>query len=212
MIVSPIVRVDNGRYVATDRLLPMEQIAPRTSWKVVAVRAAMWGLGFGLGVGTILAVSIWFMDRPKSWNTRALTPHNVKVAGIGHAKDLGSTFDVDGIGTSFSFDLENTTSEDLTLPKDVKVMQSDKSSGSLADSSLLVQKEYFIPAKHTVAVTLQNANECVKTMKTDECFDAIFKGVGEIVIFDQSAKREIRFAVPSYKGRKDGAPDFISTD
>ena len=172
----------------------------------------MWGLRFGLGVGTILAVSIWLMERPKSWNMRALTPHNVKVAGIGHAKDLGSTFDVDGIGTSFSFDLENTTSEDLTLPKDVKVMQSDKSSGSLADSSLLVQKEYFILAKHTVAVTLQNANECVKTMKTDESFDAIFRDVSEIVIFDQSAKKEIRFAVPSYKGRKDGAPDFISTD
>jgi hypothetical protein len=190
----------------------MEPVAPKTSWKIVAVRAAMWGLGFGMGVGMILAASIWFMSRPKSWNTRALTPHNVKVEGIGHAKDLGATFDVDGIGTSFSFDLENTSSEDITFPKDVKVMQSDKSSGSLADSSLLIQKEYFIPAKHTVAVTLQNANECIKTMRTDECFDAIFKNVGEIVIFDQSAKREIRFAVPCYKGRKDGAPDFISTE
>jgi hypothetical protein len=190
----------------------MEPIPTNTSWKIVALRTGVWGLGFGLGVGTILGVSIWLMGRPKSWNTSALTPHNIKAEGIGHAKDLGSTFDVDGIGTSFSFDLENTTSEDITLPKYAKVMQSDKSSGSLADSSLLIQKEYFIPAKHTVVVTLQNANECVKTMRTDECFDAIFKNIGDIVIFDQSAKRESRFAVPSYKGRKDGAPDFISTE
>jgi hypothetical protein len=190
----------------------MEPIVPRTSWKLAALRAAMWGIGFGAGVGIVLAWSIWFMGRPRSWNLRALTPHNVKIEGIGHAKDLGTTFDVDGIGTSFSFDLENTTSEDVTLPKDAKIMQSDKSSGSLSDSSLQIQKEYFIPAKHTVAITLQNANECIKSMRTDECFDAIFKNVGEIVIFDQSSKREIRFKVPTYKGRKDGAPDFISTD
>jgi hypothetical protein len=78
MIVSPIVRLDNGRYVAVVRLPLMEQVAPKTSSKVVALRAAMWGLGFGLGVGTILAVSICLMDRPKSWSTMALTPHNVK--------------------------------------------------------------------------------------------------------------------------------------
>lgn len=133
-------------------------------------------------------------------------PHNVKAEGVGHAKFSGNSFDVDGIGTAFSFDLENTTAEDVTLPKDVKIMQSDKSSGSLADSSLALQKDYFIPAKHTVAVDLQNPNECVKTMKTNECFDAIFKNVGEIVIFDQSTKREFALLSPRSKEEKTESP------
>ena len=190
----------------------MDTGKPKTSWKMLIVRSCMWGLGFGVGVGIVLAVSVWLIERPKGWNTRDLVLHNVKAEGVGHAKMDGSTFDVDGIGTSFSFDLQNATSEDITLPKDVRVMQSEKSNGSLADSSLVLSKEYFLPAKHTVAVTIQNPNECIKSMRTDECFNAIFKNVGEIVIFDQSAKRELRFAVPSFNGRKDGAPDFISTD
>jgi len=180
--------------------------------KVTAARFGAWGLGFGLGVGIVLAASLWFIERPKGWNNRDLVPHNIKAEGIGHAKIEGSNLDVDGIGTSFSFDLQNTTSEDITLPKDVRVMQSEKSSGSLEDSSLVFAKDYFLPAKHTVAVSIQNPNECIKTMKTDECFDAIFKNVGEILIFDQSAKREIRLAVPDFSGRKDGAPSFFSTD
>jgi hypothetical protein len=190
----------------------METGTSKTSLKVTAARFGAWGLGFGLGVGIVLAASLWFIERPKGWNNRDLVPHNIKAEGIGHAKIEGSNLDVDGIGTSFSFDLQNTTSEDITLPKDVRVMQSEKSSGSLEDSSLVFAKDYFLPAKHTVAVSIQNPNECIKTMKTDECFDAIFKNVGEILIFDQSAKREIRLAVPDFSGRKDGAPSFFSTD
>ena len=190
----------------------MENATPKTSWKALAVRVGMWGLGFGLGLGMIFAVSIWLLDRPKGWDSRALIPHNVKADGIGHAKIEGSTLDVDGIGTSFTFDLENTTSEDITLPKDIRIMQSDKSSGALADSSLALPKDYFLPAKHSVAITIQNPNECIKSIRTDECFNAIFKDVGEIVIFDQSTKREIYFSVPSFSGRKDGAPEFFSTD
>jgi hypothetical protein len=188
----------------------MDSVSPKASWKMVALRLGSWGLGFGLGIGIVLAVSVWLADRPKSWNRRALVPHNAKAEGVGHMKDVGANYDVDGIGTSFSFDLENTTAEDITFPKDVKVMQSGKASGSLSDSSLALEKEYFIPAKHTVAVTLQNPNQCVKTMKTNECFDAIFKNVGELIIFDQSTKREIRFPIPLFTPTKDGSPQFFS--
>jgi hypothetical protein len=190
----------------------METGTSKTSWKVTAARFGAWGLGFGLGVGIVLAASLWFIERPKGWNSRDLVPHNVKAEDVGHAKIDGPNFEVDGIGTSFTFDLQNTTSEDITLPKDVRVMQSERNSGSLEDSSLVFVKDYFLPAKHTVAVSLQNPNECIKSMKTDECFNAIFKNIGQIVIFDQSAKLEIRFSVPGFTVRKDGAPSFISTD
>jgi hypothetical protein len=34
----------------------------------------------------------------------------------------------------------------------------------------------------------------------------------ELLSFDQSAKREIRFAVPPFSGRKDGMPQFFTTE
>ncbi len=190
----------------------MMPVSTDSPWKLWALRILLGGLGVGAGLGIVVAISIWMLDRPKGWDTRALQPHHVTVAGIGHAKDNGPRLDVDSIGTEFTFDLENTTSEDITLPKSVRVMLSDKNSGSLADSTLVLQKDYFLPAKHTVSINLENANECVATMKTDACFDSFFKDMGEIVIFDQPAKREIKLPIPPFKATKDGEPEFISTD
>lgn len=190
----------------------METGTAKSSWKITAARFGAWGLGFGLGVGIVLAASLWFIERPKGWNSRDLVAHNVKAEGVGHAKIDGPNLEVDGIGTSFTFDLQSTTSEDITLSKDVRVMQSEKNSGSLEDSTLVFAKDYFLPAKHAVAVSLENPNECIKSMKTEECFDEIFKNIGEIVIFDQSAKREIRVSVPGFTVTKDGAPSFFSTN
>jgi hypothetical protein len=44
-----------------------------------------------------------------------------------------------------------------------------------------------LPAKHTIAISIQNPSMCNKEMRTDECFKSTFNDVGEIVIFDQSA-------------------------
>lgn len=190
----------------------MDTTSFESSWKSTALRLSAWGFGCGMGLAMIAVFAIWFRELPKHWSSRDLIPHHVEVVGIGHARTEGSSLEIDGIGTSFSMDLQNTTSEDVTLSKDLLVMQSDKNSGALTESSLALEKDYFIPAKHTVSVVIQNSNECNKDMKSDECFEALFKNVEAIFIFDQLTKREIRFDVPAFKKTKDGYPGLISTN
>jgi hypothetical protein len=190
----------------------MESTAASRSWKQTFLRAAGWGFGFGVGVVIVGGTCLWFWGRPKGWDTGALRAKNIKAEGIGHAKEHDNILDVDAMGTAFTFDLENTTREDVTLSPGVRIMLSNKETKALSDSSLLVAKDYFLPSKQSVSVTIQNSSECTESMKTDACFDAIFKGASEIVIFDESAKREIRLPIPPFTRTKDGGPQYIKTD
>jgi len=59
-----------------------------------------------------------------------------------------------GTGIFFTSDVENTTEQDVTLPQDVIVMQQTKSSHALHNSFLKLDRDYFIPAHHTVSISL----------------------------------------------------------
>jgi hypothetical protein len=101
-----------------------------------------------------------------------------------------------GSGVSFSVDLLNTTSSDLTIPKTVIIMQATRGTHTLHSSLLWLAGDYFIPAGHSVSATLENSGFCRANEDPQQCFDDHFKGDDEIVLFDQSPKYEIHISVP----------------
>ncbi len=99
-------------------------------------------------------------------------------------------------GISFSVDLQNTTNEDVTIPKTVIVMQASRGTHTLHDSLLALKGDYFIPAGHSVLATLENSELCAAHEDPHQCFDAFFKNDDEIVLFDESRKYEIHISIP----------------
>ena len=52
----------------------------RTQWKYIVVRFFAWGLGCGIGIGAILAVTYYISQRPKTWNSKALLASRVTMS------------------------------------------------------------------------------------------------------------------------------------
>jgi hypothetical protein len=98
-------------------------------------------------------------------------------------------------GMLFTFELENTTGVDITIPQDVRIMKAG-GTGILDSSPLKLRESYFIPARHSVALTLENSDLCSPTSDPEQCFDAHFQGDAAIVIFDESRRLEIRIPMP----------------
>jgi hypothetical protein len=99
-------------------------------------------------------------------------------------------------GSIFTVDIQNTTGKDITLPASLTIMQTAKGTGALHGSFIKLSKNYFLPAHHTVTITLENDGECSPTVKVEECFNSYFKDESDIVLFDQSQKYEIRIPIP----------------
>jgi hypothetical protein len=150
----------------------------------------------------VLAV-IFILERPRGWDTKSLRASSVKAEALskmdrdpafeqaaeGHWRTTSS-------GNIFTVDLQNTTGRDITLPTSVAIMQTEKATGALHGSLLKLSKDYFLPARHTVTITLENDGECAPTVEAEECFKSYFKDEGDIVLFDQNQKYEIRIPIP----------------
>jgi hypothetical protein len=108
-------------------------------------------------------------------------------------------------GVSFSVDLQNTTDADVTIPKNLVIMQATRGTHTLHDSLLLLESDYFIPAGHTVLITLKNDGFCAAHEEPHQCFDDNFKDDEEIVLFDQSRKFEIHITIPPIRIPKNQA-------
>lgn len=159
------------------------------------VRAFAWGAGFGLAVALVLVFIYYAAQRPKRWDVGALRVNSVKAEGVDLLDD---NFDEKSVGTFFTVDLQNTTSEDITLPESVRVMQEAGDTGTLHGSLLKVGKDYFIPAHHVAAITLENHDLCAAHVEPRVCFDNYFGDQKAIVIFDEMHKFEIRIPMPKF--------------
>ncbi|MGA8025634.1 MAG: hypothetical protein WB992_00710, partial [Bryobacteraceae bacterium] len=84
-----------------------------------------------------------------------------------HTKAKGEVFDVDQIaskhgvtisseppdsGVMFEVDIQNATASDITIPADLKVLSRTRGTHALKETVLKLDREYFIPARHTVSV------------------------------------------------------------
>ena len=173
-------------------------------------RALAWGIGFGIGCSIAFGALYYYVVKPKSWDTRSIRVQGSKAEGIGQlGKRTDSGFTLDAIGTSFTVDLKNTTGADISLPTSLRIMETTKGTGALHESPLKLSKDYFLPAGHTVSVSIDDASLCTTDTKTDKCFETKFKDQADIVIFDESSKLEIHIPIPAFTPEKDGVPRFI---
>lgn len=136
---------------------------------LLKIAAAAAGIIFALCI--VAGAVLWYASRPKPpkpWN-----------------------------GIAFTFDVENTTPLDLTLPQHIIVMQESKSSHALHGSFLKLDHDYFIPAHHTMTVSLGNSNLCAPNFDPSGCFHAYFEEDQAIVLFDQQNRHEIHIEMPA---------------
>lgn len=181
----------------------------KESLKRFICRSTAWGFGFGMATGLMVLAVVAYRGRPKAWDTRSLKATSAKAEGIGHVRDEKGSLTVDTVGTTFTVDIENTTGLDLTLRHDLRVMEATRGSGALHESTLKLPKDYFLPAHHTVTISLDADDLCTVDTNTQKCFDRSFGDESTILIFDQAAKFEIRIPMPVFIPEKDGAPRFL---
>lgn len=164
------------------------------------IRCALaWGFGCGLAMSFVLLSLHFYTQRPKGWDTRALRMKNAKAEALSL---MDEQLAEKSTGTIFTVDLENTTSQDIILPQTLKVMQMVKGTRALHGSLLKLHNEYFIPAHHIVSISLENDDLCAAKVQPQSCFDTYFKDQGEIVIFEETHKYEIRIPMPDLTAPK----------
>ena len=169
-------------------------------WKQLILQGTSWGVGFGVGAAVIVAIIVYFSNRPKQWDTKALVARNVKAIT---AQPIDAAGRGNGIAVIFTFDLENNTGDDFTLPEALTVMEIDKKTGALAPSLLKHRESNFLPAHHITSVALNSDTICNQGETgnfTDKeslaCFNMHFNRKAGLVIFDDASKYEISIPVP----------------
>jgi len=110
----------------------------------------------GVALASVLLATLFYYQRPKGWDTRALRVKSVRVEPI---SNLDENLKPKSQGDIFTVDIENTTGSDVTLPVALTVMQASKGTGALHGSFLRPDKDYFIPAHHVRSISLDNAAE-----------------------------------------------------
>jgi hypothetical protein len=162
---------------------------------LLKIAAAAGGVTLALCIAVVCAV--WYASGPKPpkpWNTTALRIGNTEAVPLdkmdANLKEVGS-------GIMFTFDAANTTEIDLTLPQDSTVMQETKSSHALHDSLLKLDRDYFIPARHTVTISLGRSDLCAAHFDPRGCFHAYFENDQEIVLFDNPNRFEVHIPMPA---------------
>jgi hypothetical protein len=165
-----------------------------TSWKRLLVVSAGFGAGFAICAAAIVAAGYWYSTRPKPWNATALRIGATKAEPV---SKMDANLRETGSGILFTSDVENTTESDVTLPQDLVVMQETKSSHALHKSFLKLDRDYFIPAHHTVTVSLSADDVCAANFDPRGCFHACFEDDQEIVLFDNQNRYEVHIPMPA---------------
>jgi hypothetical protein len=95
--------------------------------------------------------------------------------------------------------LQNTTSEDITLPQTVLVMESEEGTHVLHSSKFKLDHDYFIPAGRAVSVTLLADDPCAPGNSPEMCVESYFQGVDEIVLFDKPVRYEVHIPIKAIR-------------
>ncbi len=163
-----------------------------SSWKSIVVRSLSWGAGFGVVIVVVIGALIYLSNRPKTWQTRTLEFKAAKLEQFGVSAD----------GTSkwiwLVADIQNRSSEDITLPKETRIMEAKQGTGVLDSSSFKLTKDYFLPAHETSSVTLEDSVYCEAAKTTNQCYQRDFGDVGQIVLFDDDRKYEVQITLPKH--------------
>jgi hypothetical protein len=171
-----------------------QQPRPFFPVKRLFIRSFAWGAGCGLVLVVVLAAVKLYEARPKTWDSRALS---VKHAEAGAFVRLNEKLEEVSSGITFTVDVENTTTADVTLPRTLTIMEQKHGSHALHNSSLKLGADYFLPAHHVTAISLESDELCAANHPPQQCFDRYFKGDEDFVIFDEPQKFEAVIPVPT---------------
>ena len=108
--------------------------APKRSWKFIVIRALGWGIGAGIGLGLVAWGVIYWSNRPKGWDQKALVAKRSS-ADLWPGGAEASALPIpspDNVLLMMHVDIENRTGLDVTLPDNLPVMQEKKGTGSLS--------------------------------------------------------------------------------
>jgi hypothetical protein len=164
-------------------------------WKRIIVQSLMGGTACGVILSLCLVAISFYWQHPKGWDKKAIRASNVKAEPLVRLAEKSGKFVDESSGIIFTFDLENTTSEDITVPKSVSILGEDKNSHALHGSLLKTEKDVFIPSHHSVTMFVENDGLCVAQFDPKKCFE-YFSNDSHIVLLDSTAKLEIRIPVP----------------
>jgi hypothetical protein len=165
-----------------------------SSTKRLLIRSFAWGVGCGLIMVVAVGGIVLYEQRPKAWDTKSLRVKQAKAEGLSRLNDK---FDEISSGITFSVDVENTTANDVTLPRSLTTMSQTRGSHSLHGSFQKLGADYFLPAGHVVTISLDSDDVCAAKESPQECFRSYFKDEESIVVFDEAHKYEIVIPVPA---------------
>jgi hypothetical protein len=166
----------------------------RPLWKRVFVRAAIGGSALAIVLLAGMATITWYVNRPKEWNAYALKAVR---AHVSPSVQLNEKLDEVSSGINIDADIQNTRS-DIRLPADLKVQSVTKNTNALQMTHLNLRREYFIPAQHTVTVTVDSADLCAANQKPRDCFNTYFGDASALVIFDERSRYKIEIPIPAF--------------
>ena len=176
----------------------LSQLMP--SWQI---RSLLIGAGFAITAAVIGASVIWYMDRPKPWNTAALTAEYDVMGTEGDDNTL-----------VFYYTLRNNTNKDWSIaehsetPLFGRLADEERLSGPLLSEWLTTDKPLFVPIGHKIrfAVHLKlrypdRLKEKASTderkafrKKVEEYMASEFSNLDGFVLFDKTNRYEIRLA------------------
>ena len=169
----------------------------RWNWKRLAVIALFGGIGIGLGGAICLYGVILYEERPKAWDAKSVTVSRAQARGVSSLDGVGPDAKTTGVGVMFTFDVENNSSQDITLSKEgTKVMQQNKETGALRESVLSLSEDASIPAKHKIELVLAKFDMCGVGLSEQVCFADNFGGYNQLVLMDDAKKLEVHAEIP----------------
>lgn len=177
---------------------------PISPWKRIAIRAAVGGIACGVVLVIGAAVAVYFANRPKEWNDRAM---KVVYSEARPFAWWGKDLEEKSSGIIFDVNIQNTTGSDINIAQDLSIMSQTRSSHALKGTALQLDRAYFIPARHTVSVSMGSTELCAANYDPRKCCDSHFKDADALVIFDGIGRFKISIPVPqlTYDPTKDGA-------
>lgn len=99
-------------------------------------------------------------------------------------------------GVKFEVDIQNVTASDITIPADLKVLSQTRETHALKETVLRLEGTYFIPARHTVSVSLSTSGWCAADWDSRQCFNAYFGQADALDIFDGRSRYEMVVPMP----------------
>ena len=75
-------------------------------------------------------------------------------------------------------------------------MSQTRSTHALKGTFLQLPRAYFIPARHTVSVSMGTTEICAANYDPRKCYDSYFRDADALVIFDERARLKINIPMP----------------